>query len=64
METILVIAFLAIVVAALSGRGPAEPPPYRIEIVPPEQPAGGRGHLIIAVALMLLIILMLASVSA
>ena len=60
METILFIIFLALVVAALSGSRPAEPPIYRIELVQPEQPRG-HGHLIAAVVLMLLIILMLAA---
>jgi hypothetical protein len=60
METILVIAFLAIVVAAVCGKGPAEPPIYQIQLVQPEQPRG-HGHLVAAVVLMLLIILMLAA---
>jgi hypothetical protein len=60
METILFILFLALFVMALSGKGPAEPPIYQIQLVPPEQPRG-RGHLIAPVALMLLIILMLAA---
>jgi hypothetical protein len=60
METILLIIFLAIVVAALSGGSRPEPPIYRIELVPPEQPRG-HGHLVAAVVLMLLIILMLAA---
>jgi hypothetical protein len=60
MDMLLFIICLAIVVAALSGGRPAEPPIYQIQLVPPEQPTG-RGHLIIAVALMVFILLMLAS---
>jgi hypothetical protein len=60
METTLFIICLAIVVAAVCGKGPAEPPIYQIQLVPPEQPRG-HGHLIAAVVLMLLIILMLVA---
>jgi hypothetical protein len=61
METILLIAFLALFVMALCGRGPAEPPIYQIQLVPPEQPAGGRGHLITAVVLVVIILLIVAA---
>jgi hypothetical protein len=58
---ILILVFLVIGAALLCGNGPAEPPIYRIQVVPPEPPAGGRGHLIIAVVLMVFILLMLAA---
>jgi hypothetical protein len=57
---ILIFVCLVIGAALLCGNGPAEPPIYQIQLVPPEQPRG-RGHLIAAVVLMLLIVLMLAS---
>jgi hypothetical protein len=60
METILFIVCLAIVVAAVCGKGPAEPPIYRIELVPPVEPRG-HGHLVAVVVLMLLIVLILAA---
>jgi hypothetical protein len=59
METILLILFLAIVVAALSGGSRPEPPIYQIQVMQPEQPRS-HGHLIAAVVLMLFILLMLA----
>jgi hypothetical protein len=61
MDTILFIIILAIVVAALCGKGPAEPPIYQIQLVPPEQPAGGRGHLITLVVLVVIILLIVAA---
>jgi hypothetical protein len=57
---LLILLFLALFVSALFGKGPAEPPIYQIQLIPPEQPRG-HGHLVAAVVLMLLIILMLAA---
>jgi hypothetical protein len=57
---LLILLFLAVFVSALFGKGPAEPPIYRIELVPPVEPRG-HGHLIAVVVLMLLIVLILAA---
>jgi hypothetical protein len=56
---LLILLFLALFVSALCGKGPAEPPIYRIELAQPEPPRG-HGHLIIAVVLVVFVLLMLA----